>query len=71
MANPVCSPSFPGSHSVAQGYEEIHVPAAKPKPFAENEQLVKIEDMPDFCRPAFAHFKTLNRYVCCLSLIHI
>lgn len=30
-------------------------------PFEENEKLVKIEDMPEYCQPAFAHFKTLNR----------
>lgn len=26
-----------------KGYEEVHVPALKPKPFADNEKLVAIK----------------------------
>ena len=42
-------------------YEEVHVPALKPKPFVENEKLISISDLPQFAQPAFEGFKTLNR----------
>jgi pre-mRNA-splicing helicase BRR2 len=42
-------------------YEEVHVPALKPKAFAETEKLVSISDLPKFAQPAFEGFKTLNR----------
>ncbi|XP_011502445.1 PREDICTED: putative U5 small nuclear ribonucleoprotein 200 kDa helicase [Ceratosolen solmsi marchali] len=44
-----------------KGYEEVHVPALKPKPFSENEKLISITDLPKFVQPAFEGFKTLNR----------
>eukprot|EP01134_Creolimax_fragrantissima_P000807 CFRG0807T1 len=44
-----------------KGYEEIHVPASQPKPYASNEKAIAIRDMPEYAQPAFAHFKTLNR----------
>lgn len=44
-----------------KGYEEVHVPALKPKPFAADEKLVPIEDLPKYAQPAFKDFKTLNR----------
>ena len=43
------------------GYEEVHVPALKPKPFESNEKLVQIEKLPPYAQPAFSDFKTLNR----------
>lgn len=43
------------------GYEEVHVPALKPKPFAPDEALVKIEDLPEWCRPSFGNYTSLNR----------
>ncbi|KAG2697994.1 hypothetical protein I3760_07G130100 [Carya illinoinensis] len=45
----------------SKGYEEIHVPALKPKPFDPKEKLVKISDMPDWAQPAFEGMKELNR----------
>ncbi|XP_041017696.1 DExH-box ATP-dependent RNA helicase DExH12 [Juglans microcarpa x Juglans regia] len=45
----------------SKGYEEIHVPALKPKPFDPKEKLVKISDMPDWAQPAFKGMKELNR----------
>lgn len=42
-------------------YEEVHVPALKPKPFAENEKLHPIEQLPKYVQPAFEGFQTLNR----------
>eukprot|EP00850_Spirogloea_muscicola_P007775 SM000040S14787 [mRNA] locus=s40:365737:377479:+ [translate_table: standard] len=51
-----------GSYRAAKkGYEEVHVPALKPKPFEDGEELVKIEDLPKWCQPAFTKMKTLNR----------
>ncbi len=44
-----------------KGYEEVHVPALKPKPFAADENLVPIESLPMFAQPAFEGFKALNR----------
>jgi pre-mRNA-splicing helicase BRR2 len=37
-----------------KGYEEVHVPALKPKPFADNEKLVNISELPDWSQSAFA-----------------
>ncbi|GMY20968.1 DExH-box ATP-dependent RNA helicase DExH12-like [Fagus crenata] len=45
----------------SKGYEEIHVPALKPKAFDPNEKLMKIADMPDWAQPAFKGMKDLNR----------
>lgn len=42
-------------------YEEVHVPALKPKAFSENEKLVAISDLPKFAQPVFEGFKSLNR----------
>ncbi len=47
--------------SLAQGYEEVHVPALKPKPFAEGEALLEIGELKEWMRPAFAGMKSLNR----------
>lgn len=43
------------------GYEEVHVPILKQKPFAEGEELKKISDLPKYVQPAFAGFEQLNR----------
>ncbi|PON97647.1 U5 small nuclear ribonucleoprotein 200 kDa helicase [Trema orientale] len=42
-------------------YEEIHVPALKPKAFDPDEELVKICSMPEWARPAFKGMTQLNR----------
>lgn len=42
-------------------YEEVHVPALKPKPYGEHEKIVNITELPKFVQPAFEGFKTLNR----------
>ncbi|XP_034244320.1 putative U5 small nuclear ribonucleoprotein 200 kDa helicase isoform X2 [Thrips palmi] len=44
-----------------KGYEEVHVPALKPKPFAADEVLVPISNLPRYAQAAFKDFKTLNR----------
>eukprot|EP00899_Mesostigma_viride_P012040 jgi/Mesvir1/20837/Mv07930-RA.1 len=61
MANKKCELP-PGSYRTAKkGYEEVHVPALKPKPFADGEELKKISDLPEWAQPAFEGMKTLNR----------
>ncbi|PON73250.1 U5 small nuclear ribonucleoprotein 200 kDa helicase [Trema orientale] len=45
----------------SKGYEEIHVPALKAKPFDPNETLVKISMMPGWAQPAFKGMTQLNR----------
>ncbi|XP_028179425.1 putative U5 small nuclear ribonucleoprotein 200 kDa helicase, partial [Ostrinia furnacalis] len=61
MANKRCQLP-PGSfRKQRRGYEEVHVPALKPKPFEEDETLVAIEKLPKYVQPAFEGFKTLNR----------
>ena len=44
-----------------KGYEEVHVPPLKPKPFEADEMLMPIEKLPAYAQPAFEGFKTLNR----------
>ena len=39
----------------------MHIPALKPQPFNDDEQLRAIEEMPEWAQPAFAGMKTLNR----------
>ncbi|XP_049883156.1 putative U5 small nuclear ribonucleoprotein 200 kDa helicase [Pectinophora gossypiella] len=61
MANKRCQLP-PGSfRKQRKGYEEVHVPALKPKPFEDDETLVPIEKLPKYVQPAFEGFKTLNR----------
>ncbi|VDK17837.1 unnamed protein product, partial [Anisakis simplex] len=44
-----------------KSYEEVHVPALKPKPFDDGEKLVPIVELPKYAQPAFEGYKTLNR----------
>ena len=44
-----------------KGYEEVHIPALKPKAFADNESMRKIEELPSWAHPAFSGMKSLNR----------
>ena len=55
-----------------KSYEEIHVPALKPKPFAEGEKLIEISELPKWARPAFDGYKSLNRIQSrlCQSALH-
>jgi pre-mRNA-splicing helicase BRR2 len=61
MANKRCELPAGSFRSAKKGYEEVHVPALKPKPFADDEALVQISDLPEWAQPAFAGMKTLNR----------
>ena len=44
-----------------QGYDEVHVPALKPKPFGEDERLREITELPEWARKAFTGMRSLNR----------
>lgn len=44
-----------------QGYDEVHVPALKPKPFGEDERLREITELPEWARKAFKGMRSLNR----------
>eukprot|EP00210_Caulerpa_lentillifera_P005576 g5333.t1 len=61
MSNRSCQLPEGSYRTVQKGYEEIHIPAPKQKPFKSNEKLVKISEMPDWTHSAFSGMKTLNR----------
>lgn len=53
MSNRDCNLPKNSYRSAFKGYEEVHVPALKPKPFGKDEQLKQIADLPDWAQPAF------------------
>lgn len=61
MANKRCQLPDGSYRKQRKGYEEVHVPALKPKPFDNNENLVSIDRLPRYAQPAFDGFKSLNR----------
>ncbi|XP_065217022.1 U5 small nuclear ribonucleoprotein 200 kDa helicase [Planococcus citri] len=61
MSNKRCQLPDGSFRKQRKGYEEVHVPALKPKAFEANEKLVQIEKLPPYVQPAFSDFKTLNR----------
>ena len=61
LLTPLCTNAIIIDRKQKKGYEEVHVPALKPKPFAADENLVPIESLPVFAKPAFEGFKALNR----------
>ncbi|EAU82984.1 pre-mRNA splicing factor [Coprinopsis cinerea okayama7 len=61
MSNKKCKLPEGSFKRSRKGFEEIHVPAAKSKPVAPNE-LVPIENLPAWARPAFgSNVRNLNR----------
>ncbi|XP_019874429.2 putative U5 small nuclear ribonucleoprotein 200 kDa helicase [Aethina tumida] len=61
MANKRCQLPDGSFRKQRKGYEEVHVPALKPKPFGDNEKLQPIDQLPKYIQPVFDGFKTLNR----------
>ncbi|KAI6193789.1 hypothetical protein M3Y96_01056000 [Aphelenchoides besseyi] len=61
MSNKRCELPQGSYRKQKKNYEVVYVPALKPKPFAKNEKLIAIDDLPKWARPGFAGFKTLNR----------
>ncbi|XP_054265192.1 U5 small nuclear ribonucleoprotein 200 kDa helicase isoform X1 [Macrosteles quadrilineatus] len=61
MSNKRCQLPDGSFRKQRKGYEEVHVPALKPKPFGPEETLIPIDKLPKYVQPAFEGFKTLNR----------
>ncbi|CAJ0607518.1 unnamed protein product [Cylicocyclus nassatus] len=61
MSNKRCELPDGSYRKQKKSYEEIHVPALKPRPFAEGEKLIDIGELPKWAQPAFDGFKSLNR----------
>ncbi|XP_075249167.1 U5 small nuclear ribonucleoprotein 200 kDa helicase-like [Convolutriloba macropyga] len=61
MSNKKCHLPEGSFRKQKKGYEEVHVPALRPKPFKEGEKLVDIQDLPAYAQPAFKGFSHLNR----------
>ncbi|VDM65738.1 unnamed protein product, partial [Strongylus vulgaris] len=61
MSNKRCELPDGSYRKQKKSYEEIHVPALKPRPFAEGEKLIDITELPKWAQPAFDGFKSLNR----------
>lgn len=59
MANKKCQLPEGSFRKQKKGYEEVHVPAAKP-PTLDPSQLVAIESLPRYAQAAFEGFKSLN-----------
>lgn len=61
MANKRCQLPDGSFRKQRKGYEEVHVPALKPKAFEDEEELVSVEKIPKYVQPVFSGFKSLNR----------
>ncbi|BES87457.1 U5 small nuclear ribonucleoprotein 200 kDa [Nesidiocoris tenuis] len=61
MSNKRCQLPDGSFRKQRKGYEEVHVPALKPKPYDPNEELVSIDKLPQYVQPSFDDFKSLNR----------
>lgn len=61
MSNKRCQLPDGSFRKQRKGYEEVHVPALKPKPFGTDETLLPIDKLPKYVQHAFQDFKTLNR----------
>ena len=60
MSNTRCELPEKSWRAQKKGYEEVHVPAIKPI-ISSKEKLVQVSDLPEWCQPAFAGVKALNR----------
>jgi pre-mRNA-splicing helicase BRR2 len=58
MANKKCELPAGSFRTPHKGYEEVHVPALKAKPYETGEKTVKISEMPGWAQPAFAGMTT-------------
>ncbi|XP_002165482.2 U5 small nuclear ribonucleoprotein 200 kDa helicase isoform X1 [Hydra vulgaris] len=61
MANKKCQLPDGSFRKQRKGYEEVHVPALKPKSLKDGEVLVQISDLPKYSQTAFEGYKQLNR----------
>lgn len=62
MANQRCELPEKSWRAQKKGYEEVHVPALRPK-LAPNEKLVQVADLPEWVQPTFStlNVRSLNR----------
>jgi pre-mRNA-splicing helicase BRR2 len=61
MANKRCQLPGGSFRQTKKGYEEVHVPALKPKPFDVKESLKAIVELPKWAQAAFSNYRSLNR----------
>lgn len=61
MANKKCELPDGSYRRKLKNYEEVFVPALKPRPLAPGEELIKVASMPDWAQPAFKGMTQLNR----------
>lgn len=61
MANKRCQLPSGSFRKTKKGYEEVHVPAQKPKPFEVKETLKPITSLPPWAQEAFTGYRSLNR----------
>eukprot|EP00112_Aurelia_sp_Birch-Aquarium-sp1_P011482 Seg2414.1 transcript_id=Seg2414.1/GoldUCD/mRNA.D3Y31 product="U5 small nuclear ribonucleoprotein 200 kDa helicase" protein_id=Seg2414.1/GoldUCD/D3Y31 len=61
MANKKCQLPDGSFRKQKKGYEEVHVPALKPKAFKDGESLIQITSLPKYAQAAFEGYSTLNR----------
>jgi pre-mRNA-splicing helicase BRR2 len=57
--------------SQKKGYEEVHVPALKAKPYGDTERDLPITDMPEWAQAAFKGMPTLNRVQVCVCVCRL
>lgn len=61
MANKRCQLPSGSFRKTKKGYEEVHVPAQKPKPFDVKETLKPTASLPPWAQDAFTGYRSLNR----------
>ncbi|KAJ3086459.1 DEIH-box ATPase, partial [Physocladia obscura] len=61
MSNKKCKLPEGSWKKTKKGYEEVHVPAPKPKGLDPGEKLIEIKSMPEWTHEAFKNSKSLNR----------
>uniref|UniRef100_A0A915HM77 U5 small nuclear ribonucleoprotein 200 kDa helicase n=1 Tax=Romanomermis culicivorax TaxID=13658 RepID=A0A915HM77_ROMCU len=62
MSNKKCHlPDGSYRKAATKGFEEVYVPALKPKQFSNDEKLVPIDELPKYVQPAFEAYRAANK----------
>lgn len=61
MANKRCQLPSGSFRKTKKGYEEVHVPSQKAKPYEVKETLKQITSLPQWAQEAFTGYRSLNR----------
>ena len=61
MANKRCQLPTGSFRKTKKGYEEVHVPAQKPKQYEAKEALKPVSSLPPWAHEAFTGYRSLNR----------